>query len=150
LTAENEMRNQVMGILFVSVGLMICMLIAYSNASENKMSLKINVKANGMTTVFKLNNSQAARELYSQLPLSIKIEDYSDNEKIFYPPRKLNTANTPTANAKAGTLAYYAPWGDVVMFYKYFGSASGLYELGHAISGSENIPDMSGIIQIDK
>lgn len=144
------MRNAVKQILAVFVGLMIWAFLAYSNAAEKDATMKICVKANGMTTVFELNNSPAARDLYYQLPLSIKIEDYSDNEKIFYPPRKLNKADTPTADAKAGTLAYYAPWGDVVMFYKDFGSASGLYELGHAISGSQNIPKMSGTIQIDK
>jgi len=144
------MRNPVKGILFVFVGLIICTFIVYSNASENKMSLKINVNSNGKTMVFELNNSPAARDLYAQLPLRIKIEDYSDNEKIFYPPRKLNTADTPTADARAGTLAYYAPWGDVVIFYKDFGSASGLYELGHVTSGSEYITEMSGTIQIEK
>ena len=117
-------------ILAVFVGLMIWALFAYSNAAEKEAVMKISVKANGKTTVFELNNSPAAKELYSQLPLSIRVEDYSDNEKIFYPPKKLNTADTPTANARAGTLAYYAPWGDVVMFYKDFGSASGLFELG--------------------
>jgi len=137
-------------ILAVFVGLMIWALFDYSIAAEKEAVMKINVKSNGKNTVFELNNSPAARDLYSQLPLCIKIEDYSDNEKIFYPPRKLNTADTPTADARAGTLAYYAPWGDVVMFYKDFGSASGLYELGHAISGNENILDMSGTIQIDK
>jgi hypothetical protein len=120
------------------------------NSSEDKTTMKINVKANGNTTVFKLNNSQAAKELYAQLPLSITVENYSDNEKIFYPPKKLNTIDTPLADARTGTLAYYAPWGDVVMFYGGFGSAPGLYELGHAISGSEHIQRMSGTIQIEK
>jgi len=144
------MRNPVKQILVVFVGLMIWALFAYSNAAEKEAAMKISVKSNGKTTVFELNNSPAARDLYSQLPLSIKIEDYSDNEKIFYPPRKLNTADTPTADARAGTLAYYAPWGDVVMFYKDFGSASGLYELGHVTSGGEYITEMSGTIQIEK
>jgi hypothetical protein len=112
--------------------------------------MKINVKANGNTTVFKLNNSRAAKELYAQLPLSITVENYSSNEKIFYPPKKLNTTDTPLSDARAGTLAYYAPRGNVVMFYGSFGSAVGLYELGHAISGSEYIQGMSGTIQIEK
>jgi len=120
------------------------------NSSEDQITMKINVKANGNTTVFKLNNSPAAKELYAQLPLSITVENYSSNEKIFYPPKKLNTTDTPQADARAGTLAYYAPWGDVVMFYDSFGSAAGLYELGHAISGSEYIKGMSGTIQIEK
>ena len=120
------------------------------NASKTKTAMQISVKAKGKTTVFELNNSTAARDLYAQLPLSVSVENYSNNEKIFYPPKKLNTSNTPQADARAGTLAYYAPWGDVVMFYGKFGSAAGLYELGHAISGSEHIREMSGTIQIEK
>jgi hypothetical protein len=120
------------------------------NSSEDETTMKINVKASGNTTVFKLNDSRAAKELYAQLPLRITVENYSNNEKIFYPPKKLNTTDTPQADAQAGTLAYYAPWADVVMFYGSFGSAAGLYELGHAISGSEYIRGMSGTIQIEK
>jgi hypothetical protein len=79
------------------------------------------------------------------------VENFGDNEKIFYPPKKLNTADTPLVDgARAGTLAYYAPWGDVVLFYGSFGSAPGLYELGHVISGKEYIRGMSGEIQIEK
>ena len=121
-----------------------------TNASGDKPAMVINVTANGRTAVFRLNDSTAARELYAQLPLSIKVENYSNDEKIFYPPKKLNTDSTPKADAKAGTLAYYAPWGDVVMFYGSFGSAPGLYELGHAVSGSEYIREMAGTIRIEK
>ena len=74
----------------------------------------------------------------------------TSNGKIFYPPKKLDTSKTPLANAKNGTLAYYAPWGNVVMFYGDFGSASGLYELGFAVSGGENIKEMSGTIQVEQ
>ena len=88
--------------------------------------------------------------LYAQLPLSITVENYSNDEKIFYPPKKLNIADTPPADARAGTLAYYAPWGDVVMFYGSFGSAAGLYEQGRALSGGEHIRGMSGTIRIEK
>ena len=115
-----------------------------------KATMKIHITANNRITVFELNNSQAAKELYAQLPLSIKVKDYSDNEKIFYPPKKLDTSDSPQADAQAGTLAYYAPWGDVVMFYDNFGSATGLYELGYAVSGKEHISGMTGIIQIEK
>ncbi len=112
--------------------------------------MQISIQLNGNTTIFKLNNSQAAREFYEQLPLSIAVKDYGNNEKIFYPPKKLHTTGTPLADAQFGTLAYYAPWGDVVMFYDSFGSASGLYELGHVISGGEHIKNMTGILHIKK
>lgn len=114
-------------------------------------NMKISVESNGNTTIYELNNSGASKDLISQLPLEIAVENYSHDEKIYYPPNKLTTNNTPLAsNAVTGTLAYYAPWGDVVMFYKDFGSASGLYELGKVVSGKEYIKDMSGTILIKK
>jgi len=112
--------------------------------------MHISVRSNGNSTLFQLNDSPAARALYVQLPLRIDVENYGRNEKIFYPPEKLSTANTPLADARTGTLAYYAPWGNVVMFYKDFGMAGGLYELGQAVSGGEHIQKMSGAIRLEK
>jgi len=121
------------------------------NSSEDQTIMRITVKANGNIIVFELNNSPAARDLYAQLPLDITVENYGTNEKIFYPPEKLDTTDTPLVDgAQVGTLAYYAPWGDVVLFYGGFSSAPGLYELGHAISGGEYIQGMSGEIWIEK
>lgn len=119
-------------------------------ANDKGEKMKISVTSNGDTTVFELNNSDASKQLYNQLPLDIEVENFGSNEKIFYPPEKLSTTNTPMANAKNGTLAYYAPWGDVVMFYKDFGSAGGLYDLGKVVSGLEYIKNMSGTIKVEK
>lgn len=113
-------------------------------------TMQISVLANGNTVVFELNDNQAARDLYEQLPLTTEVENYSTNEKIFYPPVELDVSDAPQAEAGAGTLAYYAPWGDVIMFYGDFGSASGLYELGQVVSGSEYISEMTGSIQIQQ
>jgi fermentation-respiration switch protein FrsA (DUF1100 family)/quercetin dioxygenase-like cupin family protein len=115
---------------------------------DEETKMRISVEGNGKTVVFELNDAQAAKELYGQLPLTVDVEDYSDNEKIFYPPEKLNTTKTPLADAEVGTLAYYAPWGDVVMFFDSFVSADGLYELGKVVTGGEHIKDLSGTIQI--
>jgi len=124
--------------------------ICTASVFAKELSMKVAVISNGNTTIFKLNNSDASKELYEQLPLQVKVENYSTNEKIFYPPNKLVTVSTPKANAKNGTLVYYAPWGNVLMFYKDFGSASGLYELGFVESGKEYIKTLSGIIEIHK
>jgi hypothetical protein len=112
--------------------------------------MQITVTADETVVVYELNDSQAARDLYTQLPLEIDVENYASNEKIYYPPKKLNTSNTPLVKAAhSGTLAYYAPWGDVVMFYGSFGSASGLYELGHAVHGADRIRSLSGTVRIE-
>lgn len=109
--------------------------------------MKIRVTDGVRTVTFVLNGSPAAKSLYDQLPLSVKVEDYSDDEKIFY-PKKLDTSKAVNANARRGTLAYFAPWGDAVMFYRDFGSYRGLYELGRAVSGVEAIELLSGTIKI--
>ena len=98
--------------------------------------------------IYALNDSSAASSLLEQLPLTIEVEDYSTNEKIFYPPQELDTSDTPTVAGGAGTLAYYAPWGDVVMFYEDYNENPSLFELGQIVSGEELVARMSGTITI--
>ena len=112
--------------------------------------MRICVKADQKEVVFQLNDSIAADELHAQLPLEIDVESFGSNEKIFYPPKKLSVVDAPVANARTGSLAYYAPWGNVVMFYGDFGKASGLYEVGHAVSGAEHIAGLGGTIRVEK
>lgn len=112
--------------------------------------LQIRVKGEGgQNIVFQLNDSPAGNTLQEQLPLSIQVENYGHNEKIFYPPNELNTSETPLAEEPSGTLAYYAPWGNVVLYFGECGGASGLYALGKAVLGTEQIETLSGEIQIE-
>jgi len=120
----------------------------FIETGEDKM--QIQVQDNSHTVVFMLNNSAAAQSLYNQLPLKIKVENYGNNEKIFYPPTKLDIHNTPSAEGPAGTLAYFEPWGNVVMYYGSFGRYRGLYDLGRAVSGGENIKNLTGEITVTK
>lgn len=120
-----------------------------ANTAENGTQ-QISISDGTRTIVFELNESTAAQALFDQLPLTIEVSNYSTNEKIFYPPQELDAADTPLVDsAQAGTLAYYAPWADVVMFYGSFGSASGLYELGQAVSGVEEIEHLGGMLTIE-
>ena len=112
------------------------------------MQIRVSDGTNSIT--FMLNDSSAARSLYEQLPLTIDAQNYSTNEKIFYPKDKLDTSNTPLASGGLGVLAYYEPWGDVVMFYGSFRENSSLYALGTAITGTEMIENLSGEIMIEQ
>ncbi len=116
-----------------------------SNVETNQIS----VTCGDTQVVYELNDSPTAQSLLSQLPLTVAVEDFSTNEKVFYPPQELDTSDTPLAEGGAGTLAYYAPWGDVVLFYDSFSANSSLYELGEAVSGAENIGQMSGTITVE-
>ncbi|OUO71327.1 hypothetical protein B5F64_02700 [Thomasclavelia spiroformis] len=113
--------------------------------------MTIKITDNNYSVVFELNDSDGAKSLYEQLPLKIEVEDYSTNEKIFYPPNELDVTNTPLAsNGENGVLAYYESWGDVVMFHDSFDLANDLYQLGNVIEGIENIENLSGEITIEK
>lgn len=110
----------------------------------------IQIVAGENIVTYELNDSIAAKNLYEQLPLTVDVENYGSNEKIFYPPQALDVSDAPQASGGMGVLAYYAPWGDVVLFYDDFGRNSSLYELGHVVSGSEHIQPMrEGTITIE-
>lgn len=122
--------------------------LGYMNPAQPE-TRQIRVTCNGAEAVYELGDSPAANALYEQLPLTLPVEDFSTNEKIFYPPEELDTSDTPLASGGAGTLAYYAPWGDVVLFYDEYSANSSLYELGRIVSGGELVSGFSGEITVE-
>ena len=116
--------------------------------NEKEETMQISVKSSDYEIIYELNDSQAAKELYSQLPLTLEVEPFSNNEMTFYPPEKLSVNNTPLSDGTIGSLSYYAPWGDVVMFYAPCSPNGSLYGLGAAISGVDNISKLSGKITV--
>ena len=115
---------------------------------EKEKEMKIKVTDGNYEVIFQLNDSTASRSLYEQLPLTIEVENYGSNEKIFYPPEKLDTSDVTEEGGPTGSLAYFSPWGNVVMYYSPFGSYPGLYNLGIAIEGAGNIENLSGTITV--
>lgn len=79
-----------------------------------------------------IDDSAAGRDLVSMLPLdSVTLNDYASVEKIFYPPCELSTQGmAPGYDPSIGDIAYYAPWGNIVFYYREAGYASGLIHLG--------------------
>lgn len=112
-------------------------------------NMKIRVATDDLEVIFVLNDTSAAKSLYEQLPLTIDVENYSNNEKIFYPD-KLDCTNVIEDACRLGTLAYFSPWGDVVMFYGSQSKYPGLYILGDALEGADNISSLTGKIEITK
>ncbi|KSB90582.1 MFS transporter [Caulobacter vibrioides] len=83
-----------------------------------------------------LNDSPPARELLSMLPLDLKISDFSSNEKIAFLPRKLTARGAPAyADPKPGDLCYYAPWGNLALFYEGYSASPDLIRLGRLDDG---------------
>ena len=120
------------------------------NAKENATPMKVSVTDGKNTLTYTLNDTPAAKDLYAQLPLTVNVENYSDNEKIFYPTKSLSKSDNIEGDCPAGTLAYFSPWGNVVMFYGDAPKYSGLYILGQVTSGKDAIKNLSGKITVTK
>lgn len=106
-------------------------------------SMRINIDVEGATIGAILEDSPAAREFASLLPLTLTLEDYNSTEKISMLPRRLSTEGAPAGiDPSPGDITYYAPWGNLAIFYKDFGYSSGLVKLGAIVSGGEalNVP----------
>ena len=78
-----------------------------------------------------LRDNATARDFLALLPVTVTLEDYASTEKIAYLPRKLSTEGAPAgSDPSVGDIAYYAPWGNLAMFYKDAPYARGLLPLG--------------------
>lgn len=83
-----------------------------------------------------LEDNPSARDLFSMLPLDLTTTDYSTNEKIAYLPRKLAEEGSGSfENERPGDLCYYAPWGNLAMFYGPYRWSRGLIRLGRFDQG---------------
>jgi hypothetical protein len=107
------------------------------NPPETNM-VKIRVTISGTAFTGALSDKPTAKDFLSLLPLTVTLEDYAATEKITYLPRKLATANSPAGSKPTvGDIAYYAPWGNLAIFYRDAAYARGLVPLGRLESGIE-------------
>lgn len=116
---------------------------------KEEARMRISVSDGSHTIIYELNGSPSAKSLYGMLPLDIEVENYGRNEKIFYPEQAVDTRDGIEGSGEAGGLALFSPWGNVVMFYDSFGSYPGLYILGQAVEGTEQISSLSGTIHVE-
>ncbi|MCW8100365.1 cyclophilin-like fold protein [Streptomyces tauricus] len=114
---------------------------AASDRSSPMDIRNIRVTLDGRAVDATLNDSPAARDFAELLPLTLDLEDFHNTERVADLPRKLDTSGAPApAPAKAGDLAYYAPWGNLALFYRDGPAASAdLLILGHLDVGTDQL-----------
>lgn len=99
--------------------------------------MKITLTINGKAIAASLEQSAAAADFAATLPVTVTLKDFVNTEKIYYPPRKLDIKGSPAGIDPAiGDINYYAPWGNVAIFYRDAPYANGLVRLGR-IDGSD-------------
>ena len=107
-------------------------------SGQETSTMRIRLTFDGKAVEATLLDNATARDLLSLLPMTLTLEDYNATEKVGYPARKLSTDGAPAGvDPSVGDIAYYAPWGNLAIFYKDFAYSRGLIGLGRIDSGIE-------------
>ena len=110
----------------------------------------IRVTCGEHSAVFQLYDTEAALDLYEQLPLILELENFRDAQWMFYPPEELGVTDAEVYHdGRRGELSYYAPWGDVFMLYEDFKSGDEMHRLGICTEGMDSIEGMSGSVLVE-
>lgn len=112
--------------------------------------MKIRIVAADQAFTAVLEDSAAARDFAALLPIELKLSDYNRTEKIADLPRRLSIEGASDGIDPAiGDIAYYAPWGNLAIFYRAFGYSRGLVRLGHIDSGIETLAKIDTTVRIE-
>ena len=128
-------------ILFLALAMAMALSFAPCDADNSGMKIRLKVADTVLTAT--LIDSATTRDFISLLPLTLTLKDYAGTEKISDLPKRLSTENAPSGrDPSVGDITYYAPWGNLAIFYRDFGYSSGLVMLGRIDSGIEafNVP----------
>ena len=127
------------------------MAITTGRIADEALPKRIKVTDGNHNVTFELNETSAAQSLYNMLPTTREVQNYSTNEKIFYPETAISYSSDCIEGAcPAGTLALFSPWGNVVMYYGDASQYHGLYILGNAVEGADQISELTGNITVSK
>lgn len=105
--------------------------------------MTIQLTAGDVVLTGTLADNATAAAFAAQLPLTVPISDHADTEKIFYPPSGLSTDGAADGyEPSAGDIAYYSPWGDVVLYYQDVDWSGGLVPMGRLDGDPSALADL--------
>jgi hypothetical protein len=111
---------------------------AISDQQVSTMKIRMDVEGTAITAT--LVDNETSRDFASLLPLTLTLRDYAGTEKISDLPKRLSTEGAPAgSDPSVGDITYYAPWGNLAIFYRDFGYSRGLIQLGKIDSGVEGL-----------
>jgi hypothetical protein len=122
--------------------------IGARTSDQEVITMKLRMDVEGTAVTATLDDNETSRDFVSLLPLTLTLQDYAATEKISDLPRRLSTNGAPPgSDPSVGDITYYAPWGNLAVFYRDFGYSSGLVKLGQIDSGVEAL-NRSGPLRV--
>ncbi|MEW5861504.1 MAG: cyclophilin-like fold protein [Cyanobacteriota bacterium] len=117
-------------------------------STEQANRMKINIKVGNEVVTATLIDSKTTQDFISLLPLTLTLKDHANIEKVSNLPRRLSTEDAPPGSDPAvGDIAYYAPLGNLVMYYNDFGYSNGVVILGK-IDGDIDAFNVPGSVEV--
>lgn len=106
-------------------------------ANHKNMEIILTVN-NEQSLTITLEDNQTAKDFLRLLPMTLTLKDYNGTEKVSDALAKKLSKSDDSFTPKIGDLAYYAPWGNLAIFYRDFKPSRGLFKIG-TIQASDNI-----------
>lgn len=117
-------------------------------AGEATMRIRITAGETVLTAT--MLDDATARDFLALMPVTLTLRDYAGTEKVGDLPRKLSTEGAPPGiDPAVGDLAFYAPWGNLAIFYRDFGYSGGLILLGRVDGGAEHLSRLEGKVTFE-
>jgi len=124
-----------------------------NGSSDSVEDVKLKLTFNNEEVIVRMIDNPTSRDFITLLPLTLTLEDYAGTEKINYLQKELSTEEAPSGiDPSIGDFTYFAPWGNLAIYYKDFGYSNGLIKIGEIESGLEKLESMTGdfTVEIEK
>ena len=126
-------------------------LLVIASAAWADAPKRVKFTWSGGEAVAELNSSASAESLWAMLPVTVDFKDFNGVERIAYTEKELSAEGAPeSCTPDAGTLALYAPWGNLSVFYKPFRESRGLVPLGRFVEGADKISTLGEGVRIER
>ncbi|MFD3701978.1 cyclophilin-like fold protein [Nocardia sp. NPDC058658] len=115
-----------------------------TSADEHRVGTPIRLVIGEQTLTATVWETPTGAALLDQLPLTLTFADLNGVEKVAPLPRRLTMDQMPAgADAEIGDLGYYAPTGDLVLYYGEVGFWNGIARIGRIDGDLSIIADRS-------
>ncbi|UXM94467.1 cyclophilin-like fold protein [Bartonella sp. HY329] len=103
--------------------------VAHANQKGNDMTITLTIDDEILTA--EIEDSPVGHDFLSLLPITLTLNDYASTEKVANLPKRLNIEQADDGFTPViGDIAYYAPWGNLAIFYQDFSYSKGLVKIG--------------------
>ncbi len=118
-----------------------CVLLFFTNnagAEEMKNIAVIEITTGSEKAEGIIYDNNAGKSFLELLPITIKMSDYNNTEKIGKIGKRIDINGLPSSfDPDKSDIAYYEPFGNLCFFYRDFGLSYGLYSIGKITKGIE-------------